>query len=188
MKTAVLRERLPELTSPVDSIIFVVDSSFVPVSLGECIQRLGSRYPQSRFVVVSRASTKEDDMTMLRLGAHGIVEDRKVASNLRDAVQAVAKGRLWVSDEVLQTYVESEQSRSASRNKSAFRITRREAQVVELAKLRLSNKEIATTLGVQESTVKYHLSNVFDKLRVQNRHDLGTRPEALRLWSQILSA
>ncbi len=58
-------------------------------------------------------------------------------------------------------------------------LTPRESQILELVKRRLSNKEIAGIRRVQESTVKFHLSNIFSKLRVPNRQALidtdGTR-------------
>ena len=37
---------------------------------------------------------------------------------------------------------------------------------------RLSNKEIADVLNISESTVKYHISNLFGKLQVTSRHEL----------------
>jgi FixJ family two-component response regulator len=37
---------------------------------------------------------------------------------------------------------------------------------------RLSNKEIAGILGISERTVKFHVSNVFGKLQVDNRQSL----------------
>ena len=189
MATTIVCDSVPELDSRLNSIIFVVDSSLVPLCLPECVCRLQSRYPQARFIVVGRAQTKEESATLLRLGVHGIVEYRKVATTLLQAVCAVAQGRLWVSEEALQSYVQSTlQPRSQQMDKNVFRITRREAQVIELAKLRLSNREIADALGVQESTVKYHLSNIYDKLQVDNRRALEPDRQALRLWSQILSA
>jgi LuxR family maltose regulon positive regulatory protein len=51
-------------------------------------------------------------------------------------------------------------------------ITRREREIVELLLRRLSNKGIATALGISESTVKFHLTHIFAKFQVTDRVSL----------------
>lgn len=51
-------------------------------------------------------------------------------------------------------------------------MTAREAQILELARQRLSNKEIAIKLNIEVSTVKFHLSNIFSKLQIASRSEL----------------
>jgi DNA-binding CsgD family transcriptional regulator len=48
----------------------------------------------------------------------------------------------------------------------------RERQVVDILLLGLSNKEIAQKLFISESTVKKHLSRIFEKLGISNRTEL----------------
>jgi DNA-binding CsgD family transcriptional regulator len=45
----------------------------------------------------------------------------------------------------------------------------RELEVLEAVATGLSNREIAMKLWVSEPTVKFHLTNVYRKLRVTNR-------------------
>jgi DNA-binding NarL/FixJ family response regulator len=49
------------------------------------------------------------------------------------------------------------------------RLTHREREVLRLIAEGLPNTQIAEQLAVQESTVKYHLQNIFQKLGVSNR-------------------
>lgn len=49
------------------------------------------------------------------------------------------------------------------------RLTRREAEVVELLALRLSNKAISAQLGIAVATVRVHCVNAYEKLGVDNR-------------------
>src|SRR5258707_315196 len=51
-------------------------------------------------------------------------------------------------------------------------MTKRETEIVELIRHRLSNKEIANILNVAEVTVKFHVSNIFSKASVDRRRDL----------------
>ena len=50
-------------------------------------------------------------------------------------------------------------------------LTPRETQVLELVADGLSNKAIASALGVSDETVKFHLAAVFGKLGASNRTD-----------------
>jgi len=52
------------------------------------------------------------------------------------------------------------------------KMTKRETEILELVQYRLSNKEIATILNVAEVTVKFHVSNILSKARVDRRRHL----------------
>jgi DNA-binding NarL/FixJ family response regulator len=60
-------------------------------------------------------------------------------------------------------------------------ISRREYEILEKIAEGLSNKEIADTLFVTESTVKTHVSNLFAKLDVKRRTQAIQRAKALNL-------
>jgi LuxR family transcriptional regulator, maltose regulon positive regulatory protein len=58
-------------------------------------------------------------------------------------------------------------------------LTWREAEILRLLESRLSNKEIAATLLISTETVKKHISNIFQKLRVDGRREAVARAYAL---------
>ncbi|GHV69848.1 DNA-binding response regulator [Spirochaetia bacterium] len=53
------------------------------------------------------------------------------------------------------------------------RLTQREAEVFNLAKARLSSREIGARLGISSRTVDNILSCIFDKTGIANRKELG---------------
>ena len=55
------------------------------------------------------------------------------------------------------------------------RLSRREAEVLDLVADGLSNREIAHTLYITEKTVKVHVRNIFDKLGVKSRTEAALR-------------
>lgn len=55
------------------------------------------------------------------------------------------------------------------------RLTNREADIVNLIKIGMSNKRIAQRLSIREKTVKANLTNIFTKLQVQSRYQLLVR-------------
>ena len=48
-------------------------------------------------------------------------------------------------------------------------LSRKERALLEALSEGLTNKQLASQLGISTNTVKFHLSNVFDKLSVKNR-------------------
>lgn len=51
-------------------------------------------------------------------------------------------------------------------------LTPREEEVMEEVRKGLSNRDIANILGVTEFTIKKHLSNILNKLKLKNRKDI----------------
>ncbi|MBB94345.1 MAG: helix-turn-helix transcriptional regulator [Rhodobacteraceae bacterium] len=48
-------------------------------------------------------------------------------------------------------------------------LSRKERQILESLATGMTNKELAAELGISTNTVKFHLSNLYDKLSVRNR-------------------
>ena len=60
-------------------------------------------------------------------------------------------------------------ARSAARPGSTADLTAREAEVIELVRQGLANKQIARRLGISERTVKAHLTSAFSAIGVADR-------------------
>jgi len=60
-------------------------------------------------------------------------------------------------------------SQYQSQSYPSVKLTRREAEVLELAMRGGRNKELAATLFVTKKTVDYHLQSVYKKLGVRRR-------------------
>jgi DNA-binding CsgD family transcriptional regulator len=58
-------------------------------------------------------------------------------------------------------------------------LTSREREVAQLAAAGLTTREISGKLFISSSTVRTHLRDIYRKLRVRNRAELGRRLEAL---------
>ena len=54
-------------------------------------------------------------------------------------------------------------------------LTRRELEVLEVLAEGLSNRAIASRLGISEHTVKFHVASIFAKLGAENRTDAVRR-------------
>src|SRR5690606_13379326 len=61
------------------------------------------------------------------------------------------------------------------------KLTKREWQVAEQIAYGLSNKEISIVLNISEHTVKNHISNIFNKLNMDDRTQLAAMLHYYRL-------
>ena len=155
-----------------DTLVFVLDKAGLPIPLSEYLRRLGERLTGSRFLVMDQEAAEEDVVRLLWLGIDGFVAYGDVPQFLVPAIHSVGAGNMWVPRELLKNYVHWTKGVCRGSRNGFENLTFRENQIIELAKRRLSNREIAETLRIRESTVKFHLSNIFSKLQITNRHDL----------------
>ena len=71
------------------------------------------------------------------------------------------------------------ETRTEYRQREQRRLTPRQDEVLSLLRRGLSNKEIARTLNVAESTVKFHCIAIFRQLGVSNRTQAAIRAEEM---------
>src|SRR4029077_12016026 len=114
----------------------------------------------------------------VRLGVHGYVLKSASASELVDAVRAVAQGEAICPArfcKVLFQALSSEANQQAAiaeqRAGMRFELTQRQRQLMSLVAMGLSNKEIAANLNLSEFTVKNHIYRVMKQVDAQNRHE-----------------
>jgi len=111
------------------------------------------------------------------LGAMGIVRKEKAAEVLIAAIERVSEGEAWL-DPSLMAGVLNEMTRSGKpgktdpEEKKIATLTKREREVVALIGEGIKNKEIAARLFISETTVRHHLTSIYDKLEVTDRVEL----------------
>ncbi|PYV13696.1 MAG: hypothetical protein DMG21_20480 [Acidobacteria bacterium] len=162
------------------AVVVVVDKSGLPMPLSEGVPRFRDRHPDAKLLVLYHESSRSNLLRLLRLKIDGFVAYGEVPMTLVKAIHSVADGHVWFPREVLSDYVkgegegegEGEGGRPRKDSSSPEAMTFRETQISDLAKRRLSNKEIADILHIQESTVKFHLTSIYSKLQIGTRYDL----------------
>ncbi|MBA3534963.1 MAG: response regulator transcription factor [Ardenticatenales bacterium] len=102
----------------------------------------------------------------LELGADGIAMKTDPPRQTMDAIRQVAKGNV-VYPQAVHNWLLRRAGRGGQSDPQA--LTTREEEVLTLIAEGLTNQEIATRLYVSENTVKYHVQNIYSKLKVTNR-------------------
>lgn len=121
-------------------------------------------------VVLLTAELEESSVTeAVRLGVGGLVLKELAPRVLVEAVCQVHAGGRWLEGRAVGRALEQLLRREAGERAAAALLTPREIEIVRRVASGLRNKEIAKRLGISESTVKVHLHNIYEKLRVDGR-------------------
>ena len=132
------------------------------------------QFPAVGVMVVSA----NDDPTVIRRaldhGAVGYLPKRSDITLLGEAIRTVLGGEPWLPAElreaVARTHSRQEDLALAG---GLSRLTAQQFRVLGLVAEGLLNKQIADRLGIQERTVKAHLTAIFERLGVRNRTQAG---------------
>ncbi|MFI5781895.1 response regulator [Nocardia sp. NPDC051570] len=138
----------------------------------ETVRRLLAQDPALRIIVLSMHDAQQLVQQLLSLGVRGYLHKGAGRHTLVSAIrQSVGDGQqtvtLSVSPESLRARVEEPEDPGT--------LSSREREVLGLVAEALSNRQIATRLGVTEATVKRHLRNIFTKLEAVSRIDAVNR-------------
>jgi DNA-binding NarL/FixJ family response regulator len=133
--------------------------------------------PGSKFLALL-APEKGSHDEMLRLfywGLDGFMELHKTWQvELPHALRSILKGQIWAPPAVLGAYVGRMRTLLDAQLLPGHSLTKREGQILQMLMRSLSNKEIASALGISERTAKYHVSNILSKLQLEDRRSLLT--------------
>lgn len=126
-------------------------------------------YP-GKFLMITAGMTATESSIALQLGASGVFLKHNSPGMLAKAIRLVAAGEMWLDQKVIQLMADGVHQREDP----SFRalLTDREQRVLHGIFEGLTNKEIATQLGVSEGAVKATLQQLFQKTHVRTRSQL----------------
>lgn len=146
------------------------------------LAQLRAEFPGVAVVMISAHDDPATIRRALDYGAAGFIPKRAGMDELQTGLRAVLDCRQWVPEALRET-VAAEPGRPDDRSLAAGldALTPQQFRVlVRVAEGRL-NKQIADELGIQERTVKAHMSAIFEKLGVRNRTQAGVLLRSLEL-------
>ncbi len=106
------------------------------------------------------------------LGIQGIVLKETAPHVLVRAVREVHDGGQWLDQRAAGRALATLLKRNEGERGLAAVLTQREIEIVRCVASGRRNKEIARDLSIAEGTVKIHLHNIFEKLKVGSRLEL----------------
>ncbi len=137
-------------------------------------RRLAAELPGCRVLALSTFDMDEYVVGALRAGAYGFLPKDSSPEDLAAAIRTVHTGEAVVAPRLLtrliSTYVRGPGGTPPPAPGAGHgTLTPREVEVWRLMATGLDNTDISRALGLSPSTVKNHITSIFDKLAVRDR-------------------
>ena len=133
--------------------------------------------PDVKFIVLTTYDTDEYIFDAIDAGAKGYLMKDASREELFQSVRTVHRGESLIEPGVASRVLDrlAQFSRQAGRSGGPQSLSDRELDVLRLMAAGAANKNIASELSISESTVKTHVTNIFQKLEVGHRTEAVTQ-------------
>ena len=140
-------------------------------------QQIKTNHQASKIIMLTSHTEKEQVLSAFSAGADGYCTKEVEFEELYQIIRLVMRGGIWM-DAAIAQYVVTSLRPSISRNPMAeneankpyyFDLTHRELEILGLVAQGHNNKAIAEQLSLSIHTVKRHVSNIIQKLAVDDR-------------------
>jgi DNA-binding NarL/FixJ family response regulator len=150
---AFLQKQLPD--------VILMDINMPGKSGIELCKEVKEKYPSVFVIGLSTFNQQSFIKKMMDNGASGYVIKNATQEELMEAIQVVARGKIYLSDEAALSLRQND-------NTEIPLMTRREKEVLELIAGGMTNNEIAVKLFISVTTVDTHRKNLLAKFESKN--------------------
>lgn len=137
------------------------------------VERVTRDLPGAKVIVMDILPVDEAVVEFVNVGVSGFILRDATVDDLANTIRSVAQGAHVLPPPLATTLFSQIAKDGALRGRpeppNGVRITAREREVIEAIAEGLSNKEIATRLGITTDTVKSHVRSVMEKLTLHTR-------------------
>jgi DNA-binding NarL/FixJ family response regulator len=152
----------------------VVDLNDAQGGLG-ILETVRDSRPRIKLIVIGPEGDDELVMNAIVAGARAYLGRSSGPKTVRDAIDAVTSGSIWAPRTLLSRLIDRLlHVPQAVPVTSEPRMTPREEQVLKLIMRAQSTREIARQLGIEQRSVKAHITRLMKKAGVDNRVRLST--------------
>jgi two-component system response regulator NreC len=148
--------------------VVVMDIAMPGLNGLEATRRIRKRLPRTKVLVLSQYDDQDYVYELLKAGASGYVLKASAATDLRKALEAIARGEVYLNPAVAGRVVDGYVGKSPELPEPAT-LTAREREVLQLVVEGHSNVAIGERLRISPKTVETHRANIAAKLDI---HDL----------------
>ncbi|OEH92188.1 response regulator [Bacillus solimangrovi] len=162
--------------------VIIMDINMPNINGVEATRRLIDKYPEMKILILSIHDDESYVTHALKTGASGYLLKEMDADALIEAVKVVADGGSYLHPKVTHNLVNEYRRLASGEQKPSSNsladieyrkplhiLTRRECEVLQLLADGKSNRGIGETLFISEKTVKNHVSNILQKMNVNDR-------------------
>ncbi|MCM2536052.1 response regulator transcription factor [Neobacillus pocheonensis] len=161
--------------------VVIMDINMPEMNGVEATRELAEKYPDTKVIILSIHDDENYVTHALQTGASGYLLKEMDADALIDAVKVVVDGGSYLHPKVTHNLVNEYRRLTAGRTRGGTYVptveirrplhllTRRECEVLQMLADGKSNRGIGEALFISEKTVKNHVSNILQKMNVNDR-------------------
>ena len=153
--------------------VILMDINLPDKSGIDLCKQVKEKYPSIFIIGLSTFNQLSFIQKMMDSGASGYVLKNASQTELMEAIETVAKGKIYFSDEASKTLQKNEATHII--------LTRREKEVLELIAEGMTNNVIGQKLFISTATVDTHRKNLLAKLNAKNTASLVRMATQLQL-------
>lgn len=149
---------------------YILPRIYVYIDLAIANNELDDNAKAMNFIAEAMSLAKDDDIYM------PFIENYTYIDNILERISSQKTYAAFIKNikHLYRLYSKGIKNvTKTNRNQANYGLTAREADVAVLAAKRFTNKEIADTLFIAESTVKSNMKIIFNKLGINSRNDLS---------------
>jgi DNA-binding NarL/FixJ family response regulator len=140
----------------------------------EAAEQILDARPDAKIVMLTGSDDEQDLFAAVRAGAAGYLLKEVSIDEVAGAVRAAYRGEGLVAPSLVANLLReftvlSRRIEDDDASGGEPKLTDREVEVLRLVARGMSNKEIAGQLVIAENTVKNHVRNILEKLRLRSR-------------------
>ncbi len=176
--------------SHAEAFLFCFTDGEAGLNLFRTLRRICDPRP---VILLMQPGDKNAILEAVRLNADGVGSTEAPPATLLQCVEAVADGRNWVDPSLLRhallTKTDATASALAGRGSrdAADELTPRQKEILELARLGLSDGQIGDKLNIARKTVAMHLSRICQRLCLADRRALRAYRTSAERFADTLS-
>jgi len=142
----------------------------------EATKHIKEELPDTKIVMLTVAAEGDILFEALKFGASGYLLKSLEGKQFFTLLDNVLEGETTISPEMATKVLAEFAKKGAehpTKTDQLITLTRRQNEVLDLTAQGLSNKEIANSLHITEATVKYHVSQILERLQLKSRYQLA---------------
>ncbi len=138
----------------------------------EATREIRDALPHVRIIMLTVSDEEADLYEAIKAGAAGYLLKEVSTDEVPEAIRSVVAGQSRISPSMASKLLNEFAAWSRRSNPPGVDVptlTERELEVLRLVAQGMANKDIAKALFISENTVKNHVRNILDKLRLHSR-------------------
>lgn len=150
--------------------VVLMDINMGKMSGIEAVRIIKGKCPSVKFMMCTVYEDDEKIFDALAAGASGYILKKTKPAELVSAIRDLHEGGAPMSGQIASRVVASFRKKEEIRDANSLEgLSAREHEILELLVKGRLYKEISSTLGISQETVRKHVYNIYRKLHVNNR-------------------